>query len=95
MASSIKWAEGLVVVLRVGRGQEAAGAELAGLLGELTPFLESVVTHSLEIPPIAVPAVDLAKISPGFAGKNGRFDGVVRFDAKASRVALEGKVVAH
>jgi hypothetical protein len=79
----------------VAEGKKEAATELAGILSLFTPYLETVIAHDLDLPPIAIPAIDLGIVSPAFAGRMGRFDGAIKFDAAASRVALEGKVVAH
>ncbi len=82
-------------LVAVERGSKEAAAELAGILQLFTPYLQTLISSDLELPPIAIPAVDLGKVSPGFAGRQGRFAGAIKIDAKASRINLEGDVIAH
>lgn len=79
----------------VPKGQQEAIDELTGILTILKPVIEGMVTNDLDLPPIAIPAVDLGRITPGFAGKKGRFDGVIKFDGAAARIGVEGKLMAE
>ena len=77
----------------VPQGNTAAAEELAGILTMFTPVIEAMVTHDMEIPPIAIPAIDLGVVTPGFTGTKGRFNGQVDWDAPAARITVQGKLV--
>jgi hypothetical protein len=79
----------------VEQGKQDAAAELAGLLSLFAPVIEAMIANDFDFPPVAIPAIDLALLSPGFAGRKGRFDGAIRFEPTASRIAVEGKLVAR
>ena len=49
----------------------------------------------IDLPPVAIPSVDLGIISPSFAGRDARFNGQLHFDNKANRIVLEGDLTAH
>jgi hypothetical protein len=81
-------------LIGIPEGSPEAAEELASLVTSFTPFVEALIAHDFSIPPIAIPALDLGKVSPGFAGKKGRFSGDLRFNPTTSRVSVEGSVLA-
>lgn len=82
-------------LIAVESGSQAAGDELAGVLNLFTPYLQTLISNDIDLPPVAIPAVDLGIISPSFAGRDGRFNGQLKFDSNANRIVLEGDLLAH
>lgn len=82
-------------LIAVESGAQAAADELKGILDLFTPYLQTLISNDIDLPAIAIPTVDLGVISPSFSGRDGRFDGAIRFDPKASRILLEGDLVAQ
>ncbi|MBX3229044.1 MAG: hypothetical protein KIT84_01800 [Labilithrix sp.] len=82
-------------LIGVEEGKQAAADELSGMLDLFTPYLQTLISNDIDLPPIAIPGVDLGIISPAFAGREGRFDGAIQFDPNASRVLVQGNLVAR
>jgi hypothetical protein len=82
-------------LIGVDPGHAGAAAELAAILTQFAPVVEAIIAHDLALPPIAVPAVDLGGLTPGFRGKKARLDGALVFDPTASRVGAAGKLIAQ
>jgi hypothetical protein len=82
-------------LIGVEAGKQEAADELAGALKLFTPVIESMIANDFDIPPIAVPAVDLGKLTPGFAGRKGGFDGVLKFEPSTSRIGIDGELLAR
>jgi len=82
-------------LIAVEEGRQAAADELSSMLDLFTPYLQTLISNDIDLPPIAIPGVDLGVISPAFAGRQGRFDGAVKFDAAAARVLIQGNLVAR
>lgn len=81
-------------VTRVTAGKQEAADELKGILSLFLPYIQTVVATDLQVPPIAVPGVDLGLVTPGFRGRTAHFDGALRFDPGASRIGIEGRLLA-
>jgi hypothetical protein len=81
-------------LLAVEEGRAAAGEELAMVLAQFTGYIETVIAEEPQIPPIAIPRLDLAKLTPGFAGRVGHAVGGPRLDVSGARVGLAGRLVA-
>jgi hypothetical protein len=81
-------------LIGVPSGNEAAAAELVGIVKLMTPVIEAIIAHDFVLPPIAIPQLDLGLITPGFAGRHGRFDGALEFDAATSRIGVDGSLIA-
>jgi hypothetical protein len=82
-------------LIGVPSGDPAAADELQAIFTQFLPVAEAIVTTDLDLPPVAIPSIDLGIVSPGFAGKKGRFDGEIRFDGPAARINVEGQVLAQ
>jgi hypothetical protein len=76
-------------------GNQAAADELQGVLTLFTPYLQTLISNDIDLPPVAIPSVDLGIISPSFSGREARFNGQHHFDNKANRIVLEGDLLAH
>jgi hypothetical protein len=84
-----------VELIAVQQGKQEAGDEIEADLQMLAPAIVTFLAEYLELPPIAIPALDLGTVTPGFAGRTGRFQGALRFDADASRIGLDGEIIAR
>jgi hypothetical protein len=84
-----------VELLEVIDGPAAAGQELQGLFALFIPTLPSLIAHSFPFPPVAVPALDLGIVTPGFTGRKGGFDGVLQFDPGSERIGVAGTLLAR
>lgn len=82
-------------LIAVEKGSQAAGDELAGVLNMFTPYLQTLISNDIDLPPVAIPSVDLGIISPSFSGRDARFNGALHFDSKANRIVLEGDLTAQ
>jgi hypothetical protein len=82
-------------LIGVESGNQAAADELQGVLALFTPYLQTLISNDIDLPPVAIPSVDLGIISPSFAGRDARFNGQLHFDNKANRIVLEGDLLAH
>jgi hypothetical protein len=81
-------------LIAVEDGKQAAADELSSMLNLFTPYLQTLISNDIDLPPVAIPSVDLGILSPSFTGREGRFDGQISFDPKAERVVLEGDLSA-
>lgn len=82
-------------LIGVEEGKQAAADELSGMLDLFTPYLQTLIASDIDLPPIAIPGIDLGIVSPAFAGREGRFDGAIKFDPAAARVLIQGNLVAR
>jgi hypothetical protein len=73
---------------------KAAASDLQDLVASLVPAIQNGLADFVSIPALAIPSVDLGKLSPGFAGRKGTFAGNLLIDASTSRVGLNGDLLA-
>lgn len=82
-------------LIAVEDGKQAAADELSSMLNMFVPYLQTLIADDINLPPVAIPSVDLGLLSPEFSGRMGRFNGQLHFDSNASRIVLEGNLVAQ